>query len=166
MELYSRKMCNDSKKLVNLYAKVSALSVVESWSIRKVKHPFTSTEIRWTQNSCSKRITQFFSSVCTEHWRIGDINSVQQKKKRDEQVLLWTTRFWPSWNRKKHNSWYLFRHKQLETGGEKTSRASTSWLVKYSWPNYAKKKNLQHLVAAGKQYKIRPDGDDGWGTIT
>ena len=23
-----------------------------------------------------------------------------------------------------------------------------------------------HLVAAGKQYKIRPNGDDGWGTIT
>ena len=50
------------------------------------KHPFTSTEIRWTQNSCSKRITQFFSSVCTEQWRIGDINSVRQKKRRVELV--------------------------------------------------------------------------------
>ena len=26
--------------------------------------------------------------------------------------------------------------------------------------------HFQHLVAAGKQYKIRPDGDDGWGTIS
>ena len=25
---------------------------------------------------------------------------------------------------------------------------------------------FQYLVAAGKQYKIRPNGDDGWGTIT
>ena len=25
---------------------------------------------------------------------------------------------------------------------------------------------FQYRVTAGKKYKIRPDGDDGWGTIT
>ena len=50
-----KKWSNDSKKLVILYLKVSVPWVVESWSKRNVKHRFTSTEILWTQNSCSKQ---------------------------------------------------------------------------------------------------------------
>ena len=70
----------------------------------------------------------------TEQWRTGVTNSVRQKK-RDEPVLLWTARFWPSWNQKKHNSWYLLRHEQVETRCKKESWVSTGWRVRYSWHN-------------------------------
>ena len=91
--LQPTKWCNDSMKLVIFCSKVSVPWVVESWSRRKVKVPFTSMEIRWTQNSFSKQFSLYISSVFTEQQRTGVINSVWQKKKRDEPVFLWTTRF-------------------------------------------------------------------------
>ena len=60
------------------------------------------------------------------------------KQRRDEEVLLWTTRSWPSWNQKKYNTWYLLRREQLETGCQKESRASTKWAVRCSWHHHAK----------------------------
>ena len=49
-------MVQRCKETGHLFLKVSVPSVVESWSKRKVKPPFTSTEILWTQNSCSKHL--------------------------------------------------------------------------------------------------------------
>ena len=45
------------KRLVILYSKVSAHWVVESWSKRMEELSFTSTQVQWTQNSCSKQFT-------------------------------------------------------------------------------------------------------------
>ena len=70
---------------------------------------------------------RFFSSVFTEQWRIGNIKSVRH--------FCAESRFWPSWNRKKYNSWYLFRHKQLETGCDKKFWASKHWKRRHGLHN-------------------------------
>ena len=105
---------------------------------RKVKHPYASMEIQQTQNSCSKQFILSVSSVFTEQWRIGAINSAWRKK-RDELVFLRTTRCWQVYNREKYNSWYLFRQWHLEAGCEKTFWASKHWPVEFSSHNYVKK---------------------------
>ena len=72
---------------------ISALSR----GILKAKERHMYHSLQWSfykvQNSCSKQFTLSNSSVSAEQLRIGVIDSVRQKKKTDEQVLLWTTRF-------------------------------------------------------------------------
>ena len=62
--------------------------------------------------------------------------------------------FWPSWNRKKYNSWYLHRHSQLETGCQRESWVSTSWPVRYSWHTCAKKLTSSILLQLGSSTKF------------
>ena len=73
-------------------------------------------KIRRTQSSGSNQFILWISSVLREQWRTGVNISAWQRKRRYEPILLWSASFWPSWNQKKHNSWNLFRHEQLETG--------------------------------------------------
>ena len=116
MELDTRQ--NDTaiqRGLVILYSNVS---VPPSRGILKQKKGKTS--IHFDGDSLEHRTLVLNSSFCkksrvpTEPWRIGVINSVLQKMKRDQRVLLWTTRSWSSWNQKKYNSWYLFRKERTE----------------------------------------------------
>ena len=84
---------------------------------------------RWflIQNSCSTQFTLWITSEL----RIGVINSPWQNKKKDKSVLLWTSKFWPQWNQKKWNCWYLLRPRHLETGcreaGKEGSAYTTLW---------------------------------------
>ena len=144
-----RKWCNGSKKLVIQNSKVSVPWVVESWSTRKVKPPLTSTEILWTQNSCSKQFITWISSVFTEQWRTGVTNLVRQKKRRDEPVLLWTTRFWPSWNLR-----LLVSPPTPATGNRMQERVLSfdDLAGKIQLIQLCAKTYFLHLVAAGKQY--------------
>ena len=99
----------------------------ESWDLEaeeKVKVPYTLTEILWTQNSCSNN-SFCKSAQCLRSRGSCQFGSTEDEKEREStKVLLWTTRFWKSWNQKKYNSWYLFRHWQLETGCDRTLWAS------------------------------------------
>ena len=129
--------------------KVSVPWVVESGSKRKVKPPFTS-------NGDSMNTELLFQTIHS----VNHLGSTEEEKKGRR------TKWWPSWNQKKYNSGYLLRHEQLETWCKKTFRASKRLPVRYSWHNYAKKPTSNIVLQLGKQYKTRPEGDDGWRTIT
>ena len=107
----------------------------------RLQVPFTSMEILWTRNSCFQQFIPWIRSASTRPSRIGVINSVWvwQKKKKDESVFLWTIRFWPWWNRKKWNCWYLLRLRHLETGCKEACWASNHWNRRYRWHNDVKK---------------------------
>ena len=91
----------------------------ESWSLEaKERKNLHSLQRRFYEH----RILVPNSSFCKSAQCLGScseffvIDSVLQKMKRDEQLLLWTTRSWPSWNQKMYNSWSPHRKEQLETG--------------------------------------------------
>ena len=144
---------SDSKKLVILSSKAPVCWIVGSWSKRKVHVPLTSMKILQIQNSCSKQ----YGAVANWYHQFA-----LKKKKKDKSVFLWTLRFWPRCNGKKWKCWCLFWCRHLETGCKETHSASKHWQRTYRSHNCVKKFS-QHLVIAGKKYKIRPNADDGWG---
>ena len=129
---------------------------MEYWSKRKVKPPFTSTEIQWTPNKSFSKSAQCLRSsgglvlpIRFDRRREGtsQYNNILTKLKTEEVQLLVSPPTRATGNRMQER---VFSFDELAGKIQLTQLCEQAY--------------FQHLVAAWKRYTFRPNGEDGWGS--